>query len=224
MQTGMISATTATNTATTTASTKTTPSNTIDKNGFLQLLVAQLKNQDPTSSSSQDPSAMVQQMTSFSTLEQAQQTNTLLTGLQTQTAGLFQTQMGALVGKNVEVNGAGFNLKSGTASMHLNLNAAANVVATVKDAKGNVVATLPQGNLSSGSNTLTWDGKNASGVAMADGAYQVVVTATNSNGTAVPFTTSRTMKVDSVTFNNGGVYLASGSSVFSLADVLKISA
>lgn len=220
MQTGMIGATT----ATTTTATKATPSNTIDKNGFLQLLVAQLKNQDPTSSASQDPSAMVQQMTSFSTLEQAQQTNTLLTGLQTQTAGLFQSQMGGLVGKNVEVDGSGFNLKSGAASMNLNLSAAANVVVTVKDAKGNVVATLPKGNLGSGSNTLTWDGKDSSGVAMPDGAYQVVVAATNSSGTAVPFTTSMTMKVDSVTFSNGGVYLTSGSNIFSLADVLQISA
>jgi flagellar basal-body rod modification protein FlgD len=220
MQTGMIGATT----ASTTTSTKTTPSNTIDKNGFLQLLVAQLKNQDPTSSASQDPSAMVQQMTSFSSLEQAQQTNTLLTGLQSQTAGLFQAQLGALVGKNVEVNGSGFNLKSGAASMNLNLSAAANVTVTVKDAKGNVVATLPKGNLSSGSNALTWNGQNSSGVPMPDGSYQVIVAATNSSGVAVPFTTSMSMKVDSVTFRSDGTYLGSGSKVFSLADVLEIDA
>lgn len=65
------------------------PSNTMDKNAFLSLLVAQLKNQDPTQS--QDPSQMVQQMTSFSTLEQAQNTNSLLTGLQSQGNGLYQT-------------------------------------------------------------------------------------------------------------------------------------
>jgi flagellar basal-body rod modification protein FlgD len=132
--------------------------------------------------------------------------------------------MGALVGKNVEVDGSGFILKSGAASMHLNLSSAANVTVTVKDAAGNVVATLPQGNLSSGANTLKWDGRDANGVPLADGSYKVVVSATNSSGTAVPFKTSMTMKVDSVTFSNGGVYLASGSSIFSLADVLEISA
>ena len=219
MQTGMIGATT----AITTPSTTTTASNTIDKNGFLQLLVAQLKNQDPTSAG-QDPNAMVQQLTSFSTLEQAQQTNTLLTGLQTQTAGLFQAQMGALVGKNVEVDGSGFSLKSGAASMNLNLSAAANVTVTVKDANGNVVATLPQGNLNSGANTLKWDGRDANGVPMADGSYKVVIAANNSSGTAVPFTTSMTMKVDSVTFRSDGTYLTSGTNMFSLADVLEIDA
>jgi flagellar basal-body rod modification protein FlgD len=220
MQTGMISATT----ATTPTSATTSLSNTLDANSFLQLLVAQLKNQDPTSASAMDPNAMVQQLTSFSSLQQAQQTNTLLTGLQTQTAGLFQAQMGSLVGKNVEVDGSGFNLKSGAATMNLNLSAAANVTATVKDANGNVVATLPQGNLSSGSNTLTWNGLNSNGVSMPDGSYQVVVAATNSSGTAVPFTTSMTMKVDSVTFNSNGTYLGSGSNIFSLADVLEIDA
>jgi flagellar basal-body rod modification protein FlgD len=219
MQTGLIGATT----ATTTASTKAAPSNTIDKNGFLQLLVAQLKNQDPTSSG-QDPSAMVQQLTSFSTLEQAQQTNTLLGGLQTQTAGLFQAQMGALVGKSVVVDGAGFILKSGAASMNLNLSGAANVTVTVKDATGNVVATLPQGNLNSGANTLSWNGRDANGVPLPDGSYKVVIAANNSSGTAVPFTTTMTMKVDSVTFRSDGTYLGSGSNVFSLADVLEINA
>ncbi len=218
MQTGLIGATTAT-----TTTTKPAASNTIDKNGFLQLLVAQLKNQDPTSSG-QDPSAMVQQLTSFSTLEQAQQTNTLLGGLQTQTAGLFQAQMGALVGKSVVVDGSGFNLKSGAASMNLNLSGAANVTVTVKDANGNVVATLPQGNLNSGANTLKWDGRDINGVPVADGSYKVVITANNSNGTAVPFKTSMTMKVDSVTFRSDGTYLGSGNNVFSLADVLEINA
>ena len=218
MQTGLIGATTAT-----TTTTKPVASNTIDKNGFLQLLVAQLKNQDPTSSG-QDPSAMVQQLTSFSTLEQAQQTNTLLGGLQTQTAGLFQAQMGALVGKNVVVDGSGFILKSGAASMNLNLSAAANVTVTVKDANGNVVATLPQGNLTGGANTLKWDGRDANGVPMADGSYKIVIAANNSSGTAVPFKTSMTMKVDSVTFRSDGTYLGSGSNVFSLADVLEINA
>jgi flagellar basal-body rod modification protein FlgD len=67
-----------------------TPLKEMDKNAFLSLLVAQLKNQDPTAS--QDPNAMVQQMTSFSSLEQMQNMNTALTGIQTQNSALFQAQ------------------------------------------------------------------------------------------------------------------------------------
>jgi flagellar basal-body rod modification protein FlgD len=220
METGMISATTAA--ATTSSTAAKAPSNTIDKNGFLQLLVAQLKNQDPTSAG-QDPNAMVQQLTSFSSLEQAQQTNTLLSGLQAQTAGLFQAQAASLVGKTVVVNGSGFNLKAGAANMNLNLASAANVTLTVKDANGRVVSTLPQGHLSAGPNALTWNGLDANGNALPDGAYQVVVAATADNGTAATYTTSLSIKVDSVVFQNGGAYLSCGGNTYALSDVLKIN-
>lgn len=219
METGMISATTAATTTNTTAASK----NSLDKDGFLKLLVAQLKNQDPTGAG-QDPNQMIQQLTSFSSLEQAQQTNTLLTGLQTQTAGLFQAQTASLVGKNVKVDGAGFNLASGRATMNLELSAAAQVTVTVRDASGNVVSVLPQGNLNRGAATITWDGRDASGNLLPDGAYKVEVAAAGDDGKAVAYRTSLTMKVDAVTFKSGGIYLASGGSVFSLADVLEITA
>ena len=220
METGMISTATA---APTTASTTAAAKNSLDKDGFLKLLVAQLKNQDPTGAG-QDPNAMVQQLTSFSSLEQAQQTNTLLTGLQTQTSGLFQAQTASLVGKNVKVDGSGFNLKSGAANMNLELSAPANVTITIKDANGNVISTLPKGDLAKGITALTWDGRDANGNALPDGSYKVEVTATGADGKAVPFKTNLTMKVDAVTFSNGGIYLASGGNVFSLADVLEITA
>jgi flagellar basal-body rod modification protein FlgD len=221
METGMISTTSAA--AATSGTAAKTPSNTIDKDGFLQLLVAQLKNQDPTSTS-QDPNAMVQQMTSFSSLEQAQQSNTLLTGLQTQLSGLFQAQSASLVGKTVEVSGSNFNLNSGSASMNLNLGAAANVTLAVKNASGQVVALLPQGNLGSGSNPLTWNGRDANGNQLPDGSYQVVVSATGTNGAQVAYTSSLSAKVTSVSFLNGGISLSAGGSTYALSDVLKIVA
>ncbi|PAD21105.1 flagellar hook capping FlgD N-terminal domain-containing protein [Terribacillus saccharophilus] len=47
---------------------KRTPSSTLDKDDFLQILMVQLQNQDPTSP--MDDSKFVDQMTSFTTLEQ----------------------------------------------------------------------------------------------------------------------------------------------------------
>lgn len=167
---------------------------------------------------------MIQQLTSFSSLEQAQNTNSLLTGLQGQTSGLFQAQTAALVGKTVQVSGSSFNLASGSASMGLNLGTAANVTLTVKDANGQLVALIPEGQLNAGNNTLTWNGKDANGVTLPDGAYSVGVSATTANGTAATATTSMLVKVDSVSFKNGAVYLNSGNSSFALTDVTKINA
>jgi len=221
MQTGMISSTTTV--AATSGTTTKTPSNTIDKNGFLQLLVAQLKNQDPTSGGN-DPNQMVQQLTSFSSLEQAQQTNTLLQGLQGQNQAIFQAQAASMIGKKVEVDGSGFNLQSSQASMNLYLNAAADVTLTVKDASGNVVAVLPQGTLNAGKAVVNWDGKDQTGKQLADGSYKVSVTATDPTGKAVPYQSSLIMKVDSVAFSSSGaISLLSGTNTFPMSSVLGIS-
>jgi flagellar basal-body rod modification protein FlgD len=220
MQTGMIGSTT---TPLSTGAVTKIASNTIDKNGFLQLLVAQLKNQDPTSGGN-DPNQMVQQLTSYSSLEQQQQTNSLLSGIQGQNTALFQAQAASMVGKRVEVDGSGFNLQSGQSAMNLYLNAAANVKVTVKDASGNTVAELPQGTLSAGKSVVSWDGKDLSGNQLPDGSYKVSITATGQDGKAVAFQTSLIMKVDSVAFSSTGkITLISGTNTFSMENVLGIS-
>lgn len=217
METGMVTA------ATTTASTTSTAKNTLDQDSFLKLLVAQLKNQDPTSASSQDPNQMIQQLTGFSSLEQATRTNTLLQGLQSQSQALFQAQAAALVGKTVKVDGSGFSLKSGQASMGLNLSGAADVTLTVKDAKGNVVATIHEGNLPAGDQTLTWNGLDAAGNPLPDGDYAVSLKVVSPGGTAVPFSTNLIRKVDSVAFNtDGSITLFSNGQTFSLANVIQV--
>ncbi len=67
--------------STQTSSTNTrTPSADIDKDGFLQLLVAQLQNQDPLEPLSNEE--YVQQLTSFSSLEQLQNISGQLDGLE----------------------------------------------------------------------------------------------------------------------------------------------
>ncbi len=55
---------------------------TLNYQNFLQLLVAQLKNQDPTNPS--DPTTFVSQLASFSTVEQQVNTNSKLDALLTQ--------------------------------------------------------------------------------------------------------------------------------------------
>ena len=54
---------------------------TVDYNSFLQLLIAQLKNQDPTQPV--DSAQYISQLASFSSVEQAVQTNTKLDSLLT---------------------------------------------------------------------------------------------------------------------------------------------
>ncbi len=75
----------------------TTPSgSTLDYNAFLQLLIAELKNQDPTQP--MDPTEHVSQLASFSAVEQSVKTNAKLDSLLTSFA---LSQADSVIGRTV---------------------------------------------------------------------------------------------------------------------------
>jgi flagellar basal-body rod modification protein FlgD len=78
------------------SATQQTKSSAGDFNTFLQLLVTELKNQDPNKP--MDPTQTVTQLATFSSVEQAVKTNTLLASLNSN-AGL--SQAGSLIGHTV---------------------------------------------------------------------------------------------------------------------------
>jgi flagellar basal-body rod modification protein FlgD len=96
-----ISATGSTSSATSSANSSSRQSaggaaQTVDYNQFLQLLIAEMKNQDPTKP--MDPTQTVSQLASFSAVEQAVKTNSTLTSLLNQSA---LSQAGSFIGKTV---------------------------------------------------------------------------------------------------------------------------
>ena len=82
----------------------------LDKDAFLKILVGELQNMDPMSSSNQDPTQSVTQMTQYSILEQ-------LTNLSTSASSTLsaqkQTQSLALLGKTVGYTDASGDSLSG---------------------------------------------------------------------------------------------------------------
>lgn len=219
MQSGLVTSTSSTSTSSTSTD---TIKKDLDKDAFLQLLVAQLQNQDPTQAS--DPNQMVQQMTSFSALEQAQNTNTLLAAIQTQNQTLLQTQAVGLVGKTVETVSSQFSLTGGASSMKLTLAGQANVTIQIKDAQDNTVAVLNKGSMTTGTHSIDWNGKDANGNTLPDGTYSISVNATDASGTAVASATTTKVKVDSVFFNNGAAYVVAGGKPIALSNVTQIYA
>lgn len=82
--------------ATTSSSTSQAASTNLDYNAFLQLLVAELKNQDPTKP--MDSAAYMAQLASFSNVEQATKTNAKLDSLLTAQS---LTQGSSLIGRQI---------------------------------------------------------------------------------------------------------------------------
>lgn len=217
MNTAVVSSTTSTTTSSTTASQE------LDKEAFLQLLVAQLQNQDPTSA--QDPNTMVQQMVAYSQLEQLQNMNTSLESLQLQNQGIFQAEAISLVGKKVRVTSSSFDLEDGSASVGVDLaSAASTVTLTVKDSSGKIVATLSEGSQESGTHIFSWDGKDSGGNTLTDGTYTVEVAAKDADGNAVTATTSSYITVESVLYSGGTVLLMAGGRSFTLDTVNEVCA
>jgi len=198
------------------------PSQSLDKDAFLKLLVAQLQNQDP--SQSQDPAQMVQQMTAFSQLEQMTNVGDLLQGIQAQNIALFQSSATSLVGKTVRVQGAGVELKDGVANVGMELAGNANVSMIVKDSNGNIVATIEKGAYDKGYHQFEWDGKNATGLQLSDGTYTIEFSATDAEGNQIVASSVSDLKVDSVAFAEGTVLIVAGGKYYSLGDIIEVKA
>jgi len=82
------------------------------------------------------------------------------------------------------VAGNTINFMGGEVILGANLaNPLQGVVATIKDASGNVVGTADLGNLNSGMTNFAFDGIDASGATMPNGIYRVEITGKNSAGT-----------------------------------------
>ena len=82
---------------------------TVNYNQFLQLLVAELQNQDPTSPT--DPTQYMSQLASFSSVEQQIQTNSKLDNMLTSSA---LTQAESMIGQTItSPDGSTFSLPAG---------------------------------------------------------------------------------------------------------------
>ena len=110
-----------------TGTTLNTPSPTVDYNAFLQLLIAQMKNQDPTSPT--DMSQYMSQFAQMSSVEQAIQTNTKLDTLLSSTA---LSQAESLIGRT-----ASFSSSDGQSTT--------GKITAVRIIQGGAVATLEDG-------------------------------------------------------------------------------
>ena len=122
-----VSSLTATQPTTNNSSTTTSPPATVNYNQFLQLLIAQMKNQDPTSPT--DMSQYMSQFAQLSSVEQAVQTNAKLDTLLSSSA---LSQAESLIGRTAAFTSADGQSTTGK-------------ITAVRIIQGGAVATLDNG-------------------------------------------------------------------------------
>ena len=149
---------------------------------FLTLLIAQIKNQDPMSP--MDASTMTAQMSQLNMVSSMGTMNTSMQAMLSQMQSANFMNQAALIGHSPMVAGSSINYSGGEVMLGANLaNPLQGVVATIKDASGNVVGTADLGNLNSGMTNFVFDGVDASGAKMQNGIYRVEISGKNNAGT-----------------------------------------
>ncbi|MBD2810763.1 flagellar hook assembly protein FlgD [Xenorhabdus sp. Vera] len=167
------------------------------KDGFLNILVAQLKNQDPTNP--MQNSELTSQIAQISTVEGIEKLNKTLGSIVGQMDNNHTMQKVALIGRGVMVSGNVYgneilvssNEKGDidTTAFGYELDRPADIVkVTIKNKSGAVVREMefnksdPNSSAYCGAgvhvlNSSIWDGKDADGNAVEDGAYNFTISA-----------------------------------------------
>lgn len=193
-----------------------------DMNTFLTLLTTQLKYQDPLDP--MDTAEFTNQLVQYSSVEQAIQTNEKLDSLLSMSTANLGAQAVSYIGKVAQVLGNVMPLDGGKAKATYTLDK--NVVSTtivVKDMNGNIVYS-EQGKVTSGTHEFIWDGKDANGNQLEDGAYKIEVSTKVAGGeTAASVTTTIFGRVTGVASDSSGVYVGLGEAVTAgLGDILTV--
>jgi len=175
---------------------------------FLHLLMTQLQNQDPTSP--MDANQFTSELVQFSSVEQQINTNSSLTQLIQLTQAADLTQSSAILGKQVTVRSTQMPLQNGAGTLNFTAPGSEPVAITLSNAAGVAVRSVTVGAVQ-GTNTWNWNGTDANGQTLPDGAYTVAVTsgATKASVSALPFTVVGT--ATGVTTQNNGVNLQLGT-------------
>jgi len=198
----------------------------LGKDAFLQLLVTQLKNQNPLSP--QDNGAFVAQLAQVSSLEGINTLNDSVNNISSNFSSSQALQASSLVGRSIIIQTDKAMVdtsKSMNGSVEVP-SAVGNVSVKITDKDGNVVRTVDMGAQSAGSQSFIWDGKNEKGEIAPAGTYTFNASTKNDKGDAVALATSLPATVTSVTLSKTGgemlLNLAGGMGSVKLSQIQTI--
>ncbi len=175
----------------------------LGKNEFLELLVAQLNNQNPLEPQSNGD--FIAQLAQFSTVEGVEKLNgsmqTIMSGYQSSQA----LQASSLVGRKVivPIDKAVVDTSETFKASLVLPQSSSNVYVNVYNADGSLATRINMGAQEAGQVSFMWDGKNSDGETMKPGTYKFEAQA-SIDGEPKGLYTLLPANVDSVTLGQGG--------------------
>ena len=175
----------------------------LNSEDFMELMLAQLNNQDPTEPL--DSKEMMSQMASFSTSAGVGELNDTASGIVSSLQSSQALQASSLVGRSVLVPGATARLSEGgqIAGRAELPSSTTNLRVGVYDSAGQKVDEMDLGPQAAGGVDFTWDGVTADGTELPAGSYTMEATAAL-DGEQTTLETSIFSPVESVSLGSGG--------------------
>ncbi|CAQ84741.1 MULTISPECIES: flagellar hook assembly protein FlgD [Photorhabdus] len=182
---------------------------------FMQLLIAQVKNQDPTNPMQNNE--LTAHLAQINMLEGIEKLNTTVGSIVGQINNNQSLQVSALIGRGVMIPGdtilVGTNEKDGSISttpFGIELERPADSVkVTITDKQGAVVRQIDIGALEAGVHSFPWDGTKEDGAIAEGGAYTITIAASYKGEQRV-FQPLRFARVNGVTRDADGAKLDLG--------------
>ena len=197
------------------------PKGILGKDDFLQLLITELRYQDPTDP--MDTEKILNQTSQLATLEA--QTNTNETMKEVSEAFRSSSQFNAIgaIGKIADLGNSDIRLdESGDVAFDIFFpKEAIGGTLQITDASGNVVKNVSLPAIGAGVHPFKWDGSDGSGNRVDAGVYQVHVNYTSPSGEQLR-TRVGTYPIESVRFEGSEALLKLGSHYVPLAQIKEV--
>lgn len=196
----------------------------LDKDAFFKLMIAQMKNQDPTNPLKSHE--MAAQLANFSSLEQMQNMNATLTEMKNGQKPVENFQALNLIGKAVAGDSAKLVRAAGEREHDFRFNLPVDVSqATIKvrNGDGDIVRSYDMKNLKQGENKITWNGEDDKGNKMPPGDYDFFIEAKDASGKKIAVKTDFDGLITGVNYTPEGPVLLVGNQTIRMRDVKKIT-
>jgi flagellar basal-body rod modification protein FlgD len=175
----------------------------LGKNEFMELMIAQLKNQNPLEP--QDNGQFISQLAQFSSLEEMQSLSGSVDDVVSQFRSTQALQASAMVGRSVLApSNMGVLGASGEISGNVEVPATTSGLrVSIENSAGERVRQMDLGTQPAGVAGFDWDGKDGNGNSLPPGPYRIVAEASYPDGQQ-QLGTMVSANVDSVSLGQGG--------------------